>query len=153
MISEAASHFLCVWSMRTFAELSGETLHFDGFCVILGAWPSRPAKNLRGSTRWAASCGHAYTQLGSARSVHKSHEVAFCLTIAIFRPGWPGSSAITLNGWRLIFPYGQFSAHRPQPMHQSSIITSSELRLRIEPTGHPTMHSGSKHWRHDVATR
>ena len=52
-----------------------------------------------------------------------------------------------------MFPYGQFFAHRPQPMHQSSIITSSELRRRIAPTGQPTMHSGSRHWRHEVATR
>ena len=28
-----------------------------------GSCPSKPAKNLRGSTRWAASCGHAYTCL------------------------------------------------------------------------------------------
>ena len=38
-------------------------------------------------------------------------------------------------------------------MHQSSMITSSELRRRIEPTGHPTMQSGSRHWRQEVATR
>ena len=33
------------------------------------------------------------------------------------------------------------------------MITSSELRRRIAPTGQPTMHSGSRHWRQDVATR
>ena len=65
----------------------------------------------------------------------------------------PESSAITLNGCILILPYGQFLAHRPQPMHQSSMITSSELRRRMEPTGQPTMHSGSRHWRQEVATR
>src|SRR5271155_5155083 len=43
-------------------------------------------KNSFGSTRCAASCGQAYTQLGSARSVHKSQEVAFCFTTAIWRP-------------------------------------------------------------------
>ena len=30
-------------------------------------------------------------------------------TIATFRPGCPGTSSITLNGCRLILPYGQFS--------------------------------------------
>jgi len=62
----------------------------------------------------AASCGHAYTQLGSFKCVHKSQDVAFCLTVAflpprvfrIFRPS-------TSNGCRLIFPYGQFRAHSP----------------------------------------
>jgi len=50
-------------------------------------------------------------------------------------------------------PYGQLRAQSPQPMHQSSMMTSSELRRRIEPTGQPTMQSGSRHWRQLVATR
>src|SRR5215510_13217228 len=62
------------------------------------------AKNFRGSTRCAASCGHAYTQLGSFKCVHKSHEVAFCLITAFFRPGCSESSASTSNGCRLMFP-------------------------------------------------
>src|SRR5882762_7040243 len=111
------------------------------------------AKNVFGSTRCAASCGHAYTQLGSFKCVHKSHEVAFCLMAAFLRPARSGSSTITSNGCKLIFPYGQFCAQSPQPMHQSSMMTSSELRLRIEPTGQPTMQSGSRHWRQLVATR
>src|SRR6185437_947984 len=32
-------------------------------------------------------------------------------------------------------------------------MTSSELRRRIDPTGQPTMHSGSRHCRQEVATR
>ncbi len=59
----------------------------------------------------------------------------------------------TANGCRLRLPYGQLRTHRPQPMHQSSMMISIELRRRIEPTGQPTMHSGSRHERHDVATR
>src|ERR1700689_2754254 len=114
---------------------------------------NKPPKNCRGSTRCAASCGQANTQLGSAKSEQRSQEVAFCFTIATFFPAAPGTSAKTLNGCMLIFPYGQLSAHSPQPMHQSSIITSSELRRRIEPTGQPTMHRGSRHCRHDVATK
>src|SRR5580700_1796816 len=72
-------------------------------------------KNSFGSTRCAASCGQAYTQLGSARSVHKSHEVAFCFTTAIWRPAFTGSFSITVNGCMLMLPYGQFFAHRPHP--------------------------------------
>ena len=53
----------------------------------------------------------------------------------------------------LMLPYGQFLAHMPHPMHQFSMITSSELRRRMEPTGQPTMHNGSRQWRHEVATR
>src|SRR5580704_19270196 len=114
---------------------------------------SKFAKNFRGFTRCAASCGQAYTQLGSAKSEQRSQDVAFCFSSAFFCPGTPGTSEKTLNGCILMLPYGQLSAHNPQPMHQSSIITSSELRRRIEPTGHPTMQSGSKHCRHEVATR
>src|SRR5258708_15495833 len=110
-------------------------------------------KKVFGSTRSAASGGHAYTQLGSFKWVHKSHEVAFCLIVAFCRPACSGSSAITSHGCRLIFPYGQFRAHSPQPMHHSSIITSSEFRRRIDPTGQPTMHSGSRHCRQLVATK
>ena len=42
-------------------------------------------------------------------------------------PGCAGSSSSTGNGCILILPYGQFVAHRPQPMHQSSMMTSSEF--------------------------
>ena len=38
------------------------------------------AKNSGGFTRCAASCGQAYTQLGSAWSGHRSQDVAFCFT-------------------------------------------------------------------------
>src|SRR5258707_6627610 len=128
-------------------QLADSILHFTAPAASI------PAKNSRGSTRCAASCGHAYTQLGSFKCVHKSHEVAFCLITAFCRPACSGSSAITSNGCRLIFPYGQFRAHKPQPIHQSSMITSRELRRRIEPTGHPTMHSGSRHCRQLVAIK
>src|SRR6266403_393305 len=77
-------------------------------------WPSMSAKNVLGSTRCAASCGHAYTQLGSFKCVHKSHEVAFCLIVAFLRPARSGSSIITSNGCKLMLPYGQFRAHKPQ---------------------------------------
>ena len=72
---------------------------------------------------------------------------------AILLPGYAGSSSSIGNGCMLIFPYGQLLAHCPQPMHQSSMMTSSELRRRMEPTGQPTMHSGSRHCRQEVATR
>src|SRR5580704_2036488 len=87
--------------------------HFAGPC------PSISATNVLGSTRCAASCGHAYTQLGSFKCVQRSHDVAFCLIVAFFRPARSGSSTITSNGCKLIFPYGQFCAHSPHPMHQS----------------------------------
>src|SRR2546426_12357441 len=103
--------------------------------------PSSGAKNVRGSTRCAASCGHAYTQLGSFKCVQRSHDVAFCFTIALLRPGRSGSSATTSKGCRLMLPYGQLRAQSPQPMHQSSMMTSRELRRRMEPTGQPTMRS------------
>src|SRR6266481_6475303 len=64
-------------------------------------WPSMSAKNVRGSTRCAASCGQAYTQLGSFKCVHKSHDVAFCLIAAFLRPVRSGSSIITSNGCKL----------------------------------------------------
>src|SRR5712692_8544250 len=67
-------------------------------------WPSMSEKNVRGSTRCAASCGHAYTQLGSFKCVHKSHEVAFCLIVAFLRPVRSGSSIITSNGCKLMLP-------------------------------------------------
>src|SRR3989442_10819408 len=138
--AEAISQPRCVSSMR----MRGSAPHFP---------PSNGAKNVRGSTRCAASCGHAYTQLGSFKCVQRSHDVAFCFTIALLRPGRSGSSATTSKGCRLMLPYGQLRAQSPQPMHQSSMITSRELRRRMEPTGQPTMQSGSRHWRHDVATR
>ena len=53
----------------------------------------------------------------------------------------------------LMLPYGQFSAHMPQPMHQSSMMISRDSRRRIEPTGQPTMQYGSRHDRHELATR
>ncbi len=53
----------------------------------------------------------------------------------------------------LILPYGQFSAHLPQPMHQSSMMISRELSRRIALTGQPTMQYGSRHDRHELATR
>jgi len=77
----------------------------------------------------------------------------FCRVPAIMRPGCCGSSSSTGKGCRLMFPYGQLFAHSPQPMHQSSIITSSVFRRRIDPTGQPTIHRGSRHCRQDVATR
>src|SRR5262249_8417238 len=108
------------------------------------------AKNSRGSTRMAAPCGQAYTQLGSFSSVQRSQPVAFSRTTA-FLPVWP--SAVTLKGCMLMFPYGHCSAHRPQPMHQSSMRTSREFLRRMEPNGQPIMHSGSRHDRQDVVTR
>ena len=53
----------------------------------------------------------------------------------------------------VMLPKGQFRAQRPQPTHQSSITVSSELRRRMEPTGQPTMQSGSRQWRQDVGMR
>src|SRR5277367_1658895 len=129
MISEAASHFRCVPSIRTYFRGSGDVGRKDyPFGDLSAPCCSRPAKNCRGSTRCAASCGHAYTQLGSANSEQRSQDVAFCLTIAFFFPGDPGTSAKTSNGCIFMFPYGQLSAQRPQPMHQSSMITSREFR-------------------------
>ena len=52
-----------------------------------------------------------------------------------------------------MLPYGQFSAHLPQPMHQSSMMISREFSRRIELTGQPTMQYGSRHDRHELATR
>src|SRR5205085_11874976 len=57
------------------------------------------------------------------------------------------------NGCMLMLPYGQFSAHLPQPMHQSSMMISFDSRRRIEPTGQPTMQYGSRQLRHELATR
>src|SRR5260370_41520725 len=47
-----------------------------------GPWPSMSAKKVRGSTRCAASCGQASTQLGSFKCGQRPHEVAFCLSAA-----------------------------------------------------------------------
>src|SRR2546429_243492 len=66
--------------------------------------PSISAKNDFGSTRCAASCGQAYTQLGSFKCVQRSQEVAFCLMTAFLRPGFCGSSERTSKGCRLILP-------------------------------------------------
>src|SRR6185312_13419813 len=141
MPMEIQSHGLWVESMR---------IYFLGLVVTasLRSCPSIFAKNSVGFTRCAASCGHAYTQLGSSRSWHKSHDVALRIL-----PWSLASFPSRSNSWIVMLPYGQLFAHRPQPTHQSSIITSSELRRRIDPTGHPIMHSGSRHCRQDVATR
>src|SRR5271170_1182065 len=104
----------CVWSIRI---LPRQVLRDS---VASGVPTQR--KNSFGSTRCAASCGQAYTQLGSARSVHKSQEVAFCFTTAISRPAFIGSFSSTVNGCILMLPYGQFFAHKPHPMHQFSMI-------------------------------
>ena len=72
---------------------------------------------------------------------------------AILRPGCAGSSSSNRERMHVDVAVGAVLAHRPQPMHQSSMMTSSELRRRIEPTGQPTMQSGSRHCRHEVATR
>src|SRR5438552_8760096 len=55
-------------------------------------WPSMVAKNVSGSTRCAASCGQAETQLGSFKFMHRSQEVTFCLMAAFLRPVRSGSS-------------------------------------------------------------
>src|SRR5262249_31727419 len=108
------------------------------------------AKNSRGSTRMAAPCGQAYTQLGSLSSVHRSQPVAFSRTTAFF-PVWPSPSI--LNGCMLMLPYGHCSAQRPHPMHQSSTMISRDPLRRMDPTGQPIMHSGSRQERQDVVTR
>src|SRR6266404_7773964 len=114
------------------------------------ALPTKSRKKTLGSTRCAASCGQAYTQLGSACSVHRSQDVAFFFTTAICRPGACGSSCITSNECILMLPYGQFRAHSPQPMHQSSMMTSFDSRLPMAATGQPIMHNGSRQERQDV---
>src|SRR5512132_783539 len=85
--------------------------------------------------------------------MHRSQPVAFLRVLAIIRDGLAGSGTSTAKGCRFRLPYGQLRTHRPQPTHQSSMMISIELRRRIEPTGQPTMHSGSRHDRHEVATR
>src|SRR5208282_4846247 len=143
------NHFRCVSSMRNGHCPAFITLLYllclltSGLLILCRC--SRPPKNSSGFTRCAASCGQAYTQLGSSWPRQRSQEVAFTFTLAIVLPGYDRSSNWTGKGCILIFPYGQLFAHWPQPMHQSSMITSSELRRRIDPTGQPTMHSGSRH--------
>src|SRR5712664_98080 len=89
------NHLRCVRSISTEVQL----------LVLLGAGcASSPAKNSGGFTRCAASCGQAYTQLGSAWSWHKSQEVALTRTPAILCPGCAGSSSSAGKGCRLIFP-------------------------------------------------
>ena len=48
---------------------------------------------------------------------------------------------------------GQVVAQRAQARQQSSMMTSSELRRRMEPTGQPIMQSGARHWRQEGAMR
>src|SRR5947209_5483837 len=107
--------------------------------------------------RNAASCGQAYTQLGSvppgAMSLHRSQVVAFRSFATTVLPGRAGSSFFTGVSTMLMLPYGQFSAYSPQPMHQLSMRISKDPSRRIDPTGQPTMQYGSRHDRHDVATR
>jgi len=51
-------------------------------------------KKVLGSTRRAAPCGHAYTQLGSPIPWQRSHVTALVFTTAFCRPGLSGSSSI-----------------------------------------------------------
>src|SRR5207249_7356074 len=125
------AHLRCVESRRMAQSPEAALLKVLVSAILL--------KKSAGCTRWAASCGQAYTQLGSFWSLHKLQEVALRTMRAFLALSWPAariaSSSRTgpsaLNSCRLMLPYGQLLAHRPQPMHQSSMMTSSEFCRRM----------------------
>src|ERR1700693_4896392 len=59
----------------------------------------------------------------------------------------------TFKRLRVVVAVGQVVGPGAHPIPQASLTISKLLRRRMEPTGQPTMHSGSLQWRQDVATR
>jgi len=97
-----------------------------------------PAKNSRGSTRCAASCGQAYTQLGSFRCVHKSHEVAFCLITAFCRPAC--SRIVRHHFKRMQIDISVGAIPRAQPATDAPIFDNHFQRIAPPNRSHRAAH-------------